>query len=61
MKNVYAWVNYLVGDSALTLAFVYVVLVLPFAYRAIDAVTRPRSTRRPSPRRPARSGRAGSP
>ena len=29
--------NYLVGDSALTLAFVYVVLVLPFAYRAIDS------------------------
>ena len=37
IKNVYAWVNYLVGDSALTLAFVYVVLVLPYAYRAVDA------------------------
>ena len=37
LKNVYSWVNYLVGDSALTLAFVYVVLVLPFAYRAIDS------------------------
>jgi putative spermidine/putrescine transport system permease protein len=37
IKNVYAWVNYLVGDSALTLGFVYVVLVLPYAYRAIDA------------------------
>jgi len=37
LKNVYAWVNYLVGDSALTLAFIYVVLVLPFAYRAIDS------------------------
>ncbi|GAW51030.1 ABC transporter permease [Nocardioides sp. PD653-B2] len=37
MKNVYAWVNYLVGDSPLTLAFVYVVLVLPYSYRAIDA------------------------
>ena len=37
LTNVYAWVNYLVGDSALTLAFVYVVLVLPFAYRAIDS------------------------
>jgi putative spermidine/putrescine transport system permease protein len=37
LKNVYAWVNYLVGDSALTLAFVYVVLVLPYAYRAIDS------------------------
>ena len=37
LKNVYAWVNYLIGDSALTLAFVYVVLVLPYAYRAIDS------------------------
>ncbi len=37
LKNVYSWVNYLIGDSALTLAFVYVVLVLPFAYRAIDS------------------------
>lgn len=37
LKNVYAWVNYLVGDSALTLAFVYVVLVLPYAYRAIES------------------------
>jgi putative spermidine/putrescine transport system permease protein len=37
MKNVYAWVNYLVSDSALTLTFVYVVLVLPYAYRAIDS------------------------
>ncbi|WP_235547875.1 MULTISPECIES: ABC transporter permease [unclassified Nocardioides] len=37
LSNVYAWVDYLVGDSPLTLAFVYVVLVLPFAYRAIDA------------------------
>jgi putative spermidine/putrescine transport system permease protein len=37
LDNVYAWVDYLVGDSALTLAFIYVVLVLPFSYRAIDA------------------------
>jgi putative spermidine/putrescine transport system permease protein len=37
LRNVYAWVNYLVGDSPLTLAFVYVVLVLPYSYRAIDA------------------------
>lgn len=37
MRNVYAWVNYLVSDSALTLTFVYVVLVLPYAYRAIDS------------------------
>ena len=37
LDDVYAWVDYLVSDSALTLAFVYVVLVLPFSYRAIDA------------------------
>jgi putative spermidine/putrescine transport system permease protein len=37
LDNVYAWVEYLVGDSALTLGFIYVVLVLPFSYRAIDA------------------------
>jgi putative spermidine/putrescine transport system permease protein len=37
LDDVYAWVDYLVGDSALTLAFIYVVLVLPFSYRAIDA------------------------
>ena len=35
--NVYLWVTYFLGESALTLTFVYVVLVLPFAYRAIDA------------------------
>lgn len=37
MKNVYAWVDYLIGDSALTLSFVYIILVLPYSYRAIDA------------------------
>jgi putative spermidine/putrescine transport system permease protein len=37
IKNVYAWVDYFMGDSALTLTFVYVVLVLPYAYRSIDA------------------------
>jgi putative spermidine/putrescine transport system permease protein len=37
MRNVYTWVNYFIGDSALTLAFIYVVLVLPYAYRAIDS------------------------
>ncbi|MGW1682042.1 ABC transporter permease [Saccharopolyspora sp. NPDC002376] len=34
---IYAWVDYLIGNSPLTLTFVYVVLVLPYAYRAIDA------------------------
>lgn len=33
----YSWVTYFLGDSALTLTFVYVVLVLPYAYRALDA------------------------
>jgi putative spermidine/putrescine transport system permease protein len=37
LKGVYAWVTYFFGESALTLAFVYVVLVLPYAYRSIDA------------------------
>ena len=37
IKNVYSWVNYFLGDSPLTLTFVYVVLVLPYSYRAIDA------------------------
>jgi putative spermidine/putrescine transport system permease protein len=36
ISNVYAWVSYLLGDSALTLTFAYVVLVLPYAYRALD-------------------------
>lgn len=37
LKNVYLWVTYFLGESALTLTFVYVVVVLPFAYRALDA------------------------
>ena len=37
LKGVYAWVTYFFGESALTLAFVYVVLVLPYSYRAIDS------------------------
>ncbi|MEP7090069.1 MAG: ABC transporter permease subunit [Nocardioidaceae bacterium] len=36
ISNVYAWVTYLFGDSALTLTFAYVVLVLPYAYRSLD-------------------------
>lgn len=36
INGVYSWVNYFLGGSALTLTFVYVVLVLPFAYRALD-------------------------
>jgi putative spermidine/putrescine transport system permease protein len=37
ITNVYQWVTYLLGDSNLNLTFVYVVLVLPFAYRAIES------------------------
>lgn len=37
LRNVYLWVVYFLGESALTLTFVYVVLVLPFAYRSLDA------------------------
>ncbi len=37
LKPVFAWVNYFFGDSALTLTFAYTVLVLPYAYRSIDA------------------------
>jgi putative spermidine/putrescine transport system permease protein len=37
LRDVYLWVTYFFGESTLTLAFVYVVLVLPYSYRAIDA------------------------
>lgn len=37
ITNVFAWVTYLLGDSALTLTLPYVVLVLPYAYRALDS------------------------
>ncbi len=37
ITTVYQWVTYFLGDSALNLTFVYVVLVLPYAYRALDA------------------------
>ncbi|MET8149829.1 ABC transporter permease [Actinoplanes sp. NPDC049668] len=37
LAPVYAWVNYLIGGSTLTLTFAYAILVLPYAYRAIDA------------------------
>lgn len=36
LAPLYAWVTYFLGDSPLTLTFAYVVLVLPYAYRAID-------------------------
>jgi putative spermidine/putrescine transport system permease protein len=37
INGVYDWVNYFLGGSPLTLTFVYVILVLPFAYRALDS------------------------
>ena len=37
LAPVYACFNYFLGGSALTLTFAYTVLVLPYAYRAIDA------------------------
>jgi putative spermidine/putrescine transport system permease protein len=37
MAPLYAWVNFFFGDSPLTLTFAYTILVLPFAYRAVDA------------------------
>jgi len=37
INGVYSWVNYFLGGSPLTLTFVYVILVLPFAYRALDS------------------------
>lgn len=37
LRGVYEWVTYFFGESTLTLTFVYVVLVLPYASRAIDA------------------------
>ena len=33
----YSWVTYFFGNSALTLTFVYVVLVLPYAFRALES------------------------
>lgn len=37
LAPVYQWVSYLFGELPRTLAFVYVILVLPFAYRAVAA------------------------
>ncbi len=33
----YRWVSYYLSDSVLTLSFAYLILVLPFTYRALDA------------------------
>ncbi|MBM6401049.1 ABC transporter permease [Phycicoccus sonneratiae] len=37
LTPVYAWVYYLLGSSTLWLSLAYVVLVLPYAYRSLDA------------------------
>jgi putative spermidine/putrescine transport system permease protein len=37
LAPVYGWVAYLLGESPNILTFVYVILVLPFAYRALSA------------------------
>jgi len=37
LAPVYAWVTYFFGSSTLTLAFAYVVLVLPYTYRVLDS------------------------
>lgn len=37
ITGVYAWVNYLFGYSPWVLTFEYVVLVLPYSFRALDA------------------------
>jgi putative spermidine/putrescine transport system permease protein len=37
INGVYSWVNYFFGYSPWVLTFAYVVLVLPYAYRALDS------------------------
>ena len=37
LAPIYAWVTYFFGDSPLTLSFAYVILVLPYAFRTLDA------------------------
>lgn len=37
LRDVYLWVTYFFGESPLTLTFVYVILVLPYSYRALDS------------------------
>ena len=37
ISNVMAWVNYLTTEGPLALTFPYVILVLPYSYRALDA------------------------
>ena len=60
---IYQWMGQhlgAIGGSPLTLAFIDIILVLPFAHRAIDAGLRAHRRRAPSPR-PRRSLGAGWP
>src|SRR6266704_6242424 len=36
LRPIYVWININVSDSILTLAFAYLILVLPYAYRSLD-------------------------
>ena len=60
LAPIYLWVTYFFGDSPLTLAFAYVILVLPYAYRAIDSGLG-RSTCRPCRRPRGASAPGGRP
>ena len=59
LKNVVLWLNYLFGDTPYVLALLYVVLVLPYAYRALDAGLVVDRRDRRWPRRRGASARAG--
>ena len=37
LRPIYVWININVTDSILALAFAYLILVLPYAYRSLDA------------------------
>ena len=37
LAPIYKWVSYFFGDSSLTLAFAYLILVLPYTFRAIQS------------------------
>jgi putative spermidine/putrescine transport system permease protein len=62
IASLYSWVTYFLGNSALTLVFVYVVLVLPYAYRALEsglvAMDLRTLSRRPAAWAPAGAGAA---
>ena len=62
LAPVYAWVTYFLGESTRSgCRFAYVVLVLPYAYRALDAGLRAIDVAHPGRGGPLASARAGSP